>query len=136
MKSTIRKCVFETNSSTTHSIVIMTAEQSDKWENKGLYYYYDRHYNQFEFKKIKQKLRPINGTLYTEEEVLNFLKLIGYVYNEDDYVSVESFVKECDAGFRTYDMWIDSDYLEYDSESYTTPGGEKIVTYCKYGYGG
>ena len=131
MKSTIRKCVFETNSSTTHSIVIMTAEQGDKWEHEGLYYY-DEYYNPFEFNEIEQNLRPINGTLYTEEEVLNFMKLIGYEYNEG-YVSVEKFVRDCGAGFETYGMWIDSDYLEYDTESYTTPGGEKIVTYCKYG---
>lgn len=134
MKSTIRKCVFETNSSTTHSIVIMTAEQSDKWENEGLYYYNDEYYHPFN--KIEENLRPINGTLYTEEEVLNFLKLIGCDYNEDDYVSVESFVRECDAGFRTYNMWLDSDYLEYETARYTMPSGEKIVTYCKYGYDG
>ena len=141
MKSVIRNCVFETNSSSVHSIVIMMKDDGEKWEKEGLYYYNgDRKYY---FKNLDENLRPVYGELYTEEEVLNFLKLIDYNYDEEEwkddegyyseFSSVELFVRECYVGFYTYNMWCNNEYLEYDSNTYTTPKGEKIITYCKYG---
>ena len=142
MKSVIRNSVFETNSSAVHSIVIMTLENGKKWEN-GLYYYDED--GDYCFRKLDESLRPVVGELYTEEEVLNFLKLIGEDYKEEEWndieyeccvyelSNVELFVRECDAGFYTYNMWRDNEYLECDEETYTTPKGEKIITYCKYG---
>ena len=39
MKKSIRREVFETNSSMTHSLIIMPTEQEEKWEKEDLYYY-------------------------------------------------------------------------------------------------
>ena len=35
---TVRKNVFETNSSSTHSVTIMSLEDYKRWENENLYY--------------------------------------------------------------------------------------------------
>lgn len=80
---------------------------------------------------------------YTQDEVLEFLKLVNYNYNEDDYKdedeyyceldSVERFIRECGCGFISYNIWNSDEYLEQDYTTYTTDGGETIVVYCKYG---
>ncbi len=135
MKRVIRKEIFESNSSMSHSVVIMTAEKSKKWEELDLYYYNQSEYYD-PFKDILEDMRPIGGELYTEDEVLKFLELCDCHYDpkgwEDDG-GLNQFIRECDYGFISYDMWSDNEYLETDSTTYTTPGGEKIVVYCKYG---
>lgn len=122
MKKVIRNGVFETNSSTCHSVIIMTEEQNKKWEKENLYYYSgSRYYNPF--KELPEDKQPKAGSLYTKDEVLEFYKLIGYE-SEEIY------------DFISYEDWCNSEYLERDTNYYTTPGGEKIVVKCKYGYDG
>lgn len=146
MKKVIRNGVFETNSSACHSVIIMTEEQNKKWERDNLYYYGgSRYYNPF--KELPEDKQPKAGGFYTQDEVLEFYKLIGYEPHpeeydeddedegEDDYDPNDEFIKEmCD--FAGYRSWHESEYLEYDDNYYTTPGGEKIVVECKYGYDG
>jgi len=38
MNTTIRRGVFETNSSSTHSITILSQKDYDKWRNEDLFY--------------------------------------------------------------------------------------------------
>lgn len=145
-KKVTRRCVWETNSSTTHSTIIMTEENYKKWKQEKLYYYPpNRGYDPF--KKLPEDKKPKSGYLYTQDEVLEFYKLKGYEYNPlelDDYDEGEAYderelkdmyIKEmCD--FAGYDAWNDDEYLEFDKHTYTTPGGETIVVACKYGRDG
>lgn len=128
----IRRCVFETNSSTSHSVIIMTAEQNKKWED-GLYYYPGHDYWD-PFKELPEDKKPVQGKFYTQDEVIEFHRLQGYIY-DPDVSDKESFIKEMD-DFITYDSWMDDEYLETDTHSYTTPKGEEIVVHCKYGRDG
>lgn len=146
MKRVIRNCMFETNSSSTHSIVIMSFEKSEKWEKEKVYYFNGRELWSV-FQDLPEEKRPKKGNLYTQDEVLEFLKLVNYNYNKDDYEdddyydyyygrldSVEKFIRECDCGFISYNIWNSDEYLEKEVTTYTTDGGEEIVIYCKYGH--
>lgn len=95
MKRQIRAGVFETNSSSTHSLVICSKEEYEKLQKGELFidYYYD--------KLISSK----EDAKYPEDVI-------------------------------TLDEFFDNDYLETFSRSYTTPKGEEVVAFGKYGYNG
>jgi len=142
MKRVIRKGVFETNSSTSHSCVIMTEEQNKKWEEENLYYYpSSRYYNQF--KDLPEDKQPHPGCFYTQEEVLEFYKLKGYEYKPDEFVpeadkyddAKDEFIREM-SDFVSYNSWHDDEYMEFDDNYLTTPGGERVVVECKFGRDG
>lgn len=126
------KTIFETNSSTTHSSVVMPKEKYDKWTS-GLYYY--EPYSSYYDEKFKDK-KPVKGEIYTEEQVLEFLSELGYEYNDEDYDSVSEYVNDLYIGFISWESWFEDEYLETDETYYTTPGGEEIVICCKYGRDG
>jgi hypothetical protein len=87
----IRMGVFETNSSSTHSMTVCTESQYEDWQNGKL-------------------LLDYHGNLVEA--------------NEDNLQ---------DEDLKTYDDWTDSDYLEHDTNRYTSPSGDKLVIVCKYG---
>lgn len=124
------KTIFETNSSTTHSVVVMPKEKYDKWTS-GLYYFNGSYYG-----NEPKGEKPVDGEIYTEEQVLEFLSELGYKYNDEDYDSVSQYVEDCDVGFISWEAWFEDEYLETDKTWYTTPGGEEIVICCKYGFDG
>ena len=95
----IRRNVFETNSSSTHSITICMKSEFDKWVNGELV-----------FDRCCDRLVPI--TLEIQKEI------------GEDYL--------------TYDQFNDWEYMEFDTfeNSFTTPGGEEVVSFGYYGYDG
>ena len=140
MKRVIRKCVFESNSSTSHSCIIMTEEQNKKWEEENLYYY--SYYYCDPFERLPEDKRPKRGCLYTQDEVLEFYKLIGYYYHPEEFEEEDEdkdpkdiFIKEM-GYFISYNDWQDDEYMEFDDNYFTTPGGEKIIVKCKFGRDG
>ena len=124
------KTIFETNSLTTHSMVVMSKDNFDKWTS-GLYYFNGSYYGD-----EPKGEKPVEGEIYTEEQVLEFLSELGYEYNDEDYDSVSKYVEGIDAGFISEESWFEDEYLETDETYYTTPGGEEIVICCKYGFDG
>ena len=103
----IRFGTFETNSSSTHSLVIGTPEQIEKWENGELFiYYYDDYATEF---KTKEELDQMAET--------------------EKYFSREDWKngKEWDEA---------TEYLDHDSQIITTPGGEQLSIVCAYGRDG
>jgi len=92
MKKSIRRGVFETNSSSTHSITICTKEEYDKWFDGLL-------------------------VLDTWESKLKLKEDCKY----QDYAE-------------TYKKFCEDEYLETFEKSYTTPSGDTIVAFGKYGY--
>ena len=111
---TIRKNVFETNSSSTHSLVMAEKSEFDKWENGEVLYcncWWSSQGNRFE-----------EGKFYPKEEVENY-------YKEKD--------EERDPyEFCTYDEFMEDEYLETSEYTYVTPQGETIKAVAKYGYDG
>ena len=124
MKRQIRQGVFETNSSSTHSLTMMMKNDYKRWENENLYLYQGSGWG-WDFNK------PINNTLYTKDEVVEFVKNYKY-YDSEDEINYE-LIRDMD--FISFDDE-GSEYLEGFYEEFTTPSGETIVAFGEYGYDG
>ena len=127
MKKQIRRGVFESNSSSTHAICMCTESEYDAWEN-GDMLLYDGWCGRYEGEK------PITNHFYTREQAIEFEK-----HNERYKLSDAISDKEInevlhDRGWYTCDEYFDDEYLESFAEFYTTPGGERIIAFGKYGY--
>ena len=121
----IRRNVFETNSSSTHSITMCSKDEYEKWENGELY------------------LSRWGDTFKTREEVIETLKASTYYsstelrypnvdWNNTD--EVDDILKK--EGWLTEEQyWNDVD-METFCESYTTLNGEEVIAFGYYGYDG
>lgn len=123
MKRQIRRGVFETNSSSTHSLTMMMKSDYDRWHNDKLYMYSDGY--GWESKK------PVVNELYTRDEAVEFAK--NNKYYKDSYEIDDELLR--DYGFISWD-YEGSEYLEGFYDEFTTPSGETIVAFGEYGYDG
>lgn len=119
MKIEIRQGVFETNSSSVHSMVIMPEKQYAEWEKGELYYCND------------------DGKLYTLKEVLDMFDK----NRQNKYNNMPSYKRDeklSDFGYTNFEAFnpIDSwgDCLDEDVDYYTSPSGDKLVIRSKYGF--
>lgn len=115
MKRQIRRGVFETNSSSTHSITMCSSKEYEKWEKGEVLYWQD------------------GDKFGTKEEIIQELKKSKWYankdWNDEDVVSdifSDERVKTCEEFFNEY-------YETYSTE-YTTPNGEVVVAFGYYGY--
>ena len=117
----VRYGVFETNSSSTHSLTMMMKSDYERWENENLYLFNGYTYG-WDFNK------PVTNALYTREEAIEFVKNSKY-YDPVDEISDE-YLKEFD-----FISWDDegNEYLESFYEEFTTPSGETVVAFGEYG---
>ena len=112
----VRKGVFETNSSSVHSLTIVTKEEYDKLDSTDSFIYQEKIYSFEEAKKIVLE----EDWLSSEEieETQNY-----------DYENWEWFLM--DHGFERKE-----DYgggLETFEEYFTTPSGDKMVAFGYFG---
>lgn len=100
----IRAGVFETNSSSTHSLCICTEDEYNKWKNGDLIY------------------------SYWEND------MITPPHNLDELLDEDSPEFDYDArdNYRTYDY--EDEYLEWYDYHFTTPSGDKMVAFGWYGH--
>lgn len=127
----IRRNVFETNSSSVHSITMCLEDIYDKWVNDEVYFY-DSTY----------KLPEGRDKFFTWDDMLEFMRNELKVDEEDIKALIEA--KENDDGEFT-SILQDSDFYTADSyesynedcehyaEVFTTPLGERV---CAFGYSG
>lgn len=124
MRKQIRRGVFETNSSSTHSLTMMMKSDYKRWEDENLYLFNGSGWS-WDFNK------PVANTLYTREEAVEFVKNNRYYHAndevDDEYLRDMDFISFDDEG---------NEYLEGFYEEFTTPSGETIVAFGEYGYGG
>lgn len=117
----IRQGLFETNSSSTHSLTICSKEEYDKLRREELfitdsdeivgYDYIQKHfYNKCENKDSYRKCKDC-----IEDYGIQECKLC-----QEDYI-------------KTLDEYFEDDYLEVFEETYTTKHGDEIVVFGKYG---
>lgn len=123
MKRQIRRGVFETNSSSTHSLTMMMKKDYDRWHKEKLYLYEGGYGWEFD--------RPEMNELYTRAEAIAFAKKNRYYKDENEFDNV--ILR--DVGFISWDDE-GSEYLEGFYEEFTTPSGETIVAFGEYGYNG
>lgn len=126
-KVQVRPDSFETNSSSTHSMVMAMRSDFDKWE-KGELFYCD-YFPWGADKSLEKK----DSNFYTREEVDAIMASMKKTCEDDNKDAYEEYRRD---HFQTYDEWCDTDYLEFAEDSITTPDGETIDVICKYGYDG
>ena len=127
----IRRNVFETNSSSVHSITMCLEDIYDKWVNDEVYFY-DSTY----------KLPKGRDKFFTWDDMLEFMKNELKVDEEDIKALIEAKEND-DSEFTSIlqdsDFYTADSYESYneDCESYaevfTTPMGERVVA---FGYAG
>lgn len=131
----IRPHTFETNSSSTHSLIICSDDEYKAWENGGVYLCVDNWFSH-DIREKYQIPHYEEGVFYSIEEIN---KLFDRLHaNESHYYSRVEF-------FRTFNEYLydkfedDEDYQKYGcylesyNETYTTKGGETIHVFGKYG---
>lgn len=137
MKRKIRRNVFETNSSSTHSISICSEEEYSKWKNGELLY--DDWEESFvepykltdsDMEDAIKEYEKKKGTYWkewndlTEEETEKWIS---------DYVSMHISKEELGT---TYDDYFNCSYLDTYEKYYTTKNGDEVVAFGRYGYDG
>ena len=127
----IRRNVFETNSSSVHSITMCLETIYDKWQNDELYFY-----------DSKYKLPKDCDQFFTWDDMLEFMRDALCVSEEDIQALVDARDNDDedfrqllhDNDFYTADMYEDyNDDCEHYAEVFTTPLGERV---CAFGYSG
>lgn len=124
----IRKSIFETNSSSTHSLILCLQDEYNDWERGKLFL------NQSYRKEFREA-----GNFLTKENVIKLLKDTGD-YEDVDFDSVSEgeldqiFRDECIYTSEAFDEVYE--YLERFEETCTTPAGEHVFAFGVFGYDG
>lgn len=153
----VRRGVFETNSSNTHSITLCSKNNYDRWRNGEILFspwyntfiedienYYKKQYirdkasfdwkeKTIEYNGIKLSYKNSNydvalSQLFTEEN-LNGI-------SEEELEEFIEYIKYTDTALFTMDEYFDyyCEYFETYEEDYTTEGGEEVVAFGYYGH--
>lgn len=121
MKKQIRRGVFETNSSSVHTLTMCSGEEYKKWQSGEVLYWRDA------------------DAFNTREEIIDFLKVkktwSGELYYPDVNWNDEDEVNDVfeEEGIQTCDEFFDNEYYETFYDDYTTPSGDKVVAFGYYG---
>ena len=119
----VRRGVFETNSSSTHSITIAPQSEFDKWVNGEIYFH------EYVWDDEEQWL--------TKDEAINYVIISGYYGGKDLFSVSDEELDELLAdeyGIYTYDNYFNDDWYETYQEPYVTEHGEEIMAFGKYGH--
>ena len=125
MKRQIRRGVFETNSSSTHSLTMCSKSEYDEFEKGNMY------------------IERWGSKLYTKEEMIEKfkqmtdwrtkeLKYHGVDWDNDE--EINRVLEETD--YVTYDKYWDTVSEEYETfeDSYTGKDGNTVIAFGYYGY--
>ena len=128
----IRKNVFETNSSSTHSITMCLESEYTAWNNGQMWLYntsWKRPKDRSLFFNWEDIIKFIREVLDCDEETIN--EIIEAKNNKDegrleDLLADEDFysASKYDCAYEEY---------EFFEESITTPSGDKIIAFGYYG---
>lgn len=139
----IRKNVFETNSSSTHCMVIGTASDFEKWENGEVYYYDSWRNDGHRFITKEEAIEKLKNSEYKNSDTdkaikyLETCELDASDYDDDeDEAKCAIFEEMASKDIYEYDYYVNDhcEYLESEEATYNTPGGETIKVLCHYGY--
>lgn len=122
----VRNGVFETNSSSVHSITMCTKSDYDKWVNGEIYW--SRWDDKFVSKEVFEKELEDQKKFFSEECPEYERGTEEWEDEFNDYLR-----NEADFEYYTYDDYCE--YLEYEKyvETFTTPSGEEVVSFGYYG---
>lgn len=132
MKRQIRRGVFETNSSSVHSLTMCNKKDYKKWDDEGLFLFTGSGWS------YPEDNNPLKNHFYTKEEAIAFEKLSKYPPSDDFDWNDEDSVME----MLHDDEWYDSEYYwnrycnEYETfeDTYKTENGEEVIAFGYYGH--
>ena len=128
MKRQIRLGVFETNSSSTHTLTICSKSDFEKWKRGELLL--DEWSDKFiDVKKISEKDLESYYNSIKKPYYKNYKDL-----DDDERESIKNEYMKNEVSGTTYDDWRDDGYLEIYSQDYKTENGDEVVAFGKYGY--
>lgn len=115
-----RNYIFETNSSSTHSMVLTTEDKMNRWEKGDLYYTGDCW-------DIPDAIKE-----YVDDEGFVEAKIVREAFKDeiDENEDLDYYLKD-NYEIDSYDYW-GEDY-EQDCFKYTSPSGDKLASRCYYG---
>ncbi len=131
---TIRYGTFETNSSSTHSLLILTEEENKKLNSGEMFitcaYDYTIINKEQRDKLLIEAMQDQNDWLISKnkEPYKTFEEFL-----ESDYISsIKSDLP------MTLDELVDyeNDYSDHEVDFYTSPSGDKLIIHAFYGYNG
>lgn len=148
-KLQIRQGLFETNSSSTHTITIVDAEDFENWKKGEVWY------NESDDKflpvdeSIEENIKTIENDFLRDDEKLpelfkekyrelkNLEEAIEAAEDDSELtIDYDNLRWDYQSFYISHDFWRDvvtDEYEDYD-ESYTTKNGDKVVAFGYYGY--
>lgn len=146
----VRQGVFETNSSSTHTLTICSKDDFDKWKN-GEVFWLDNDWHKLDTDKnfvTPEELKEL-AEKYNEEQqkridegdrfakVLDIDKVINerpdYNSWDDSYYDTERSALEA---YTTDDFYVSNENLETYSKTFISPSGDEMVAFGAFGYDG
>lgn len=137
MKRQIRRGVFETNSSSTHSLTICSAEEFEAWKDGELLFddWGEEFVPAFSLDDSHKKMAKEEYENNKDEFSKDWKDLTENAKNKyyKKYVATHNLIKNY---AKTYNDYMHDYDLETFVSSHTTKSGDKIVVFGKYGYDG
>lgn len=138
MKRQIRRGVFETNSSSTHSLTMCSEEEFEKWKN-GEILFNRWGSEKFVSPKTMTDLQKNDAKEYYESTRDDFQKEWDNLSETAKESYYTKYAKEnglIDEDAQTYEQYMRNNVLETFVTRYTSKSGDKIVAFGEYGYDG
>lgn len=123
MKRQIRRGVFETNSSSVHSLTMCSGEEYKKWENGKVLFWREEN----KFGTREDIIEETQNKRYSWSGELCYPNVN---WEDDDEVS-DIF---SDEGVQTCEEFFDNEWFETFKQRHTTPSGDEVVAFGYYGH--
>ena len=136
MKRQIRCGVFETNSSSTHSLTMCSEEEFEAWKRGEVLFQEYGEENFISATKLSEHDKKMAQEDY-EENKDDFQKDWNDLSEDAKQKYYTKYVKEndiIDEDAKTYDQYMNDGDLETFVQRYTSKNGDKIVAFGEYGY--
>ena len=130
MKRQVRRNVFETNSSSVHSITMCKKSEYDAWENGDLLLFegWDTYF--------KCSNPPKHNHFYTRDQAIEYEKQSNWyeegIVDFSDDIAVDDWLRDNE----WYDYENYGNNYEWFDDEYTTESGETVVAFGYYGEDG
>lgn len=138
MKKQIRRAIFESNSSTTHTLVICSEKEFNDWTNgKTLLNGYRNKFIENREMNDEEKEEAVKDYYDRFQRTHKYTKKYEELTSEEKAElykeAQDNGYFEVDEDYKSYKQWNDDEYLETFEYHYTTEHGDKIVAFGKYG---
>ena len=121
----IRPKVFETNSSSVHSLIMCTGDEYERLTEEELLIVVDPFGSSSEY---------ADQTFVTPDQARDIAAKDKYYTGQDPYKLSIGELLESYGHIKTLEDYCDTEWFEGFEESYTTPSGEKVVAFGYYGH--